>query len=91
MTRDELVDEIRETRRDLQAFTEVRDAIQRRALELEDNPGRRKFFVEWAATQALLNVVILAMTRCEGLLEDYQKNLDQMETPNNVVRLVRET
>lgn len=90
MTRDELVDEIEETRRDLRAFTEARDIIQRRVLALDSNPSRQRFFVDWAATQALLNVFILATTRCEGLLEDYQKNLDRMETPN-VVRLVRET
>lgn len=90
MTRDELVDEIRETRKDLRAFMEARDAVQRRVLELDINPQRQKFFVSWAATQALMNVLILATTRCEGLLEDYQENLDRMETPN-VVRLVRET
>jgi len=90
VTRDELVDEIRETRKDLRAFMEARDAVQRRVLELDINPQRQKFFVSWAATQALMNVLILATTRCEGLLEDYQENLDRMETPN-VVRLVRET
>ena len=90
MTRAELIDEIRETRRDLSAFVEARDALQRRILELDGNPSRQRFFSEWAATQALMNVLIMATTRCEGLLEDYQKNLDQMETPS-VVRLVRET
>ena len=90
VTRDELIDEIQETRRDLSAFVEARDALQRRVLELDGNPRRQRFFTEWAATQALMNVLIMATTRCEGLLEDYQKNLDQMETPR-VVRLVRET
>jgi hypothetical protein len=91
VTRKELIDEIRETRRDLRAFIEARDALQRRVREMDDDPCRQEFFTGWAATAALLNVIILATTRCEGLLEDYQKNLDQMETPDNVVRLVRET
>ena len=90
MTREELIDEIRETRKDLSAFIEARDALQRRVLELDGNPQRQRFFSEWAAVQALMNVLIMATTRCEGLLEDYQKNLDQMGTPN-VVRLVRKT
>jgi hypothetical protein len=91
VTREELLEEIVETRKDLEAFVGARDAIQRRLIELEDNPPRQKLLVDWAATQAVLNVLILATTRCEGLLEDYQTNLDQMETPDNVVRLVRET
>jgi hypothetical protein len=90
VTREELIEEIRETHKDLSAFVEARDAIQRRILELDVNPQRQRFFSEWAAVQAVMNVLIMATTRCEGLLGDYQKNLDQMETPN-VVRLVRKT
>ena len=91
MTRTELIDEIAETRRDLEAFLEARDALQRRVSELDSKPQRQRFFTEWAATQALMNVLIMATARCEGLLEDYRHNLDRMETPDNLVRLVRET
>lgn len=91
MTRDDIIDEIRETRRDLSAFVEARDAIQRRIAELDGNPKRQEFFLSWAATQALMNVLILATTRCEGLLEDYQRNLMRMETPDNLVSIARET
>lgn len=91
MTRDDLIDEIRETYKDLSSFREARDAIQRRVVEMDGNPKRQEFFLSWAATQALMNVLILATTRCEGLLEDYQRNLMRMETPDNLVSIVRET
>lgn len=91
MTREEIIDEMVEVRRDLTAFLESRDALQRRISELDNKPKRRELFTEWAATQALMNVLIMAITRCEGLLEDYRSALDRMGPPDNLVRLVRET
>lgn len=87
MTRDEIICQLRHTEKDLHAFKQAYDAIQRRIVELEDDPSQREFFVSWAATQASLNVLIMAITRCEGLIEDYKNNLE----PSPVLQMVRET
>jgi hypothetical protein len=87
MTRDEILDEIEHTERDLRVFRTAMDAFGERKLELEDNPERLRLFMEWPAVQATLNVLIMGITRCEGLLEDYRCLLEQMEVPNNVRRL----
>jgi hypothetical protein len=41
----------------------------------------------WAAFGVIDNGLVLAVVRCEGLLEDYRRLLDQEELPDNVVRL----
>jgi hypothetical protein len=86
-TRTEIVDELREVGKDLQAFKKSRDAVQHRINEMEGTP-RQETFVNWAATQAILNTLIMTTTRCEGLIEDYRKVLESMDAPNNVVKLV---
>ena len=74
---------------DLAAFKGARDVLGRRMGEMEvDDPRRLEEFEGWACTQVIMNAFILAITRCEGLLEDYQKLLDQLEPPP-VVELVR--
>jgi len=76
--------------RDLSAFKEARDILGRRMGEMEaDDPRRLEEFEGWAVTQIVMNGFIVAITRCEGLLEDYQKLLDQLE-PAPVLELVRE-
>ena len=87
MTTDGYAYELREVRKDLRAFVAARDAIQKRIQELEGSP-RQETFVQWAATQAILNTLIMATTRCEGLIEDYSKILEQRDPPNNLVSLV---
>ena len=87
MERADVVDELREVAKDLRAFKESRDAIQRRINDMEGSP-RQDTFVQWAATQAILNTLIMATTRCEGLIEDYRKVLEELDAPDNVVELV---
>jgi hypothetical protein len=87
MTRDEIVAEMRFIEGDLNAFRKSMDALSDRKSELEDTSERLRSFMEWPATQALLNVLIMAISRCEGLLEDYRKLLDQQDVPNNVIKL----
>lgn len=88
MTRDEVVDELRATQEDLRAFEESRNAIQRRINDMEGSP-RQDQFVSWAATQVILNGLILAITRCHGLTEDYRSILERMDVPLNVIDLVK--
>lgn len=88
ITRDEIITELREVELDLAAFRSSKDAIQRRVNSLEGSP-RQDDFVHWAATQAALNVLIMAITRCEGLIEDYRRVLEGIDAPDNVLKLER--
>lgn len=88
VSRQDILEEILQVQKDLDAFKRSRDAIQRRIQELEGSPHEEKF-VKWAATQAIMNVLILAVSRCEGLIEDYRTALEKMDAPDNVVQLVR--
>jgi len=91
MTRDEILEELEQAEGDLAAFRKAMDGITDRKAELEVRPDRQKMFLEWPATQAIINVLIMAITRCEGLLEDYHKLLDELDVPDNVVKLERKT
>jgi len=89
MTRDEILDELEQVEGDLSAFRQAMDNINGRKMELESRPDRQKMFLEWPATQAIINVLVMAITRCEGLLEDYHKLLDELDIPDNVLKLER--
>jgi hypothetical protein len=87
MTREEILTEMRFIEGDLTTFRKAMSAMSGRKLELEQDPPRLQSFMEWPGTQALLNVLIMVISRCEGLLEDYRKLLDEAEMPNNVILL----
>lgn len=86
MTRDELIVEIRETKKDLVALKRSRDIVHARLREQEGTP-RHEETIRWPLMQVLINTYIAAIVRCEGLVEDYTKLLREMEAPDNVVRL----
>jgi hypothetical protein len=88
-TKDEIIAEMGEVRQDLLAFQKARDSIQSRLLELEGT-SRYETLASWPATVAIVNVLILAAVRCEGLIEDYQNALDKLDNTDNVIRLVKE-
>ena len=90
-TRDEILDELEEVHRDFRAFVVARDTVQARISEMDHLTERRKMFVDWPATQVVLNGLIIAIVRCEGLIEEYQRVLEQMDVPDNVVALARDT
>lgn len=89
MTRDAIIDEMHAIQRDLVAFQQARTVLQVRLLELEATPERQAQMADWPVFKIVDNGLIVAVVRCEGLLEDYQKLLDQEEVPNNVVKLER--
>ncbi len=86
-TRDEIITELTEVEKDLKALEESRDVIQRRIAQMGDE--RKETFTNWAVMQILLNGFIIAMVRCEGLIEDYKKVLQDIEA-QNVLQLVRD-
>jgi len=86
MTRDELIKELRETRRDLDILKKSRDLIHTRLREQEGTP-RYEDAVRWPLMQVLINTYIAAIVRCEGLIEDYTRLLQEMDAPDNVVQL----
>lgn len=86
--RENLLKEIQLVQGDLLTFKRSKDEIHQRIQELEGLPHQEKF-TSWAATQAIMNVLILTIVRCEGLIEDYHKILEEMDAPNNVIQLVQ--
>lgn len=90
MTRDDIIAEVRELERDLFAFKQARDVVHSRLREMEGTE-RHALMSDWPAFCVIDNGLILAIVRCEGLLEDYRKLLDQEELPDNVLRLERKS
>lgn len=86
MTQEAIIEELRQVQKDLEAFSEARGVLQRRINDMEGTP-RQEMFVSWAMTQVILNSFILAIVRCEGLVQDHKKVLDDMDAPDNVVQL----
>jgi hypothetical protein len=86
MTQEEILSELYEVKKDMDAFIASRDTLHRRIHEMDGTP-RQDVFVSWAMTQVILNSFILAVVRCEGLVHDLQQALDALEVPNNVVQL----
>lgn len=86
MTRDEVIVEIRETKKDLEALIRSRDTLHSRLLEQEGTTRYEESY-RWPLMQVLINTYIAAITRCEGLIEDYKSLLQQMQAPDNVVRI----
>lgn len=87
MTREDVVTEVREVEKDLLAFKRSRDCLYQRLRELEHRPERRSLLEDWPAFKVIDNGLIMAIVRCEGLLEDYRRILEKMALPDNVVLL----
>ena len=86
MTRNELIKEIRETRKDLAALKKSRDLVHSR-LQEQEGSSRYEDAVRWPLMQILINTYIAAIVRCEGLIEDYTGLLQEMDAPDNVIQL----
>ena len=84
--RSEVILELRQVEKDLMSFSEARAVLQRRVHEMDGTP-RQEIFLSWAMTQVILNSFILAIVRCEGLIQDHHKVLDSLDVPDNVVQL----
>jgi len=86
-TREEIIAEVTEVERDLHAFKVARDVLYTRMRELDDKPERQSMLADWPAMKVVDNGLIIAIVRCEGLLEDYRRHLEEMDLPDNVVAL----
>lgn len=87
MERDEVVEELAEVSKDLLAFKRCRDVLYTRLREMDQDPKRRDMLADWPVTKIVDNGLIMAIVRCEGLIEDYTKWLEQLDVPDNVLRL----
>lgn len=86
-TREEILQEILEVEKDLHAFKLARSDLYARVHELEGNPSRQSMLMDWPVMKVVDNGLIMAIVRCEGLLEDYRNALEKMDVPDNVLRL----
>ena len=85
MTREDAIREIEELEKDLLAFKRSRDVLYTRLREMDDDPERREMLIDWPGMKVVDNGLIMAIVRCEGLIEDHRHLLEQMEIPNNVL------
>lgn len=88
-SRQELAKEIEVNKEDLKAFSEAYARIRQRLVELEGGP-HYEFLLEWAGTQAVMNSLVMAITRIEGLIEDMQANLEKLPVERPALRLCNE-
>jgi hypothetical protein len=72
---------IRKYRRDLLAFQQAKATIQRRTLELESDAEHHDMFVNWAATQVVVNGLVMCISRLMGMIEDLENNLKSRNAP----------
>ena len=91
MIRDEIIAEVENLWKDLLAFKQSRDCLHQRLRELEDHPKRQGMLEDWPAFKVIDNGLIMAIVRCEGLIEDYRRALEEMDVPDNVVTLEKKT
>jgi len=85
--RDEIITELREVEKDLFAFKRARDCIHSRVREM-DSAARQALMQDWPAFKVVENGLIMAIVRCEGLVEDYRALLDT-GSPDNVIQMER--
>ena len=83
VTRDEVIKELQEVEKDLLAFKKSRDCLTLRLFEMEGQPERLAMMVDWPGYKVVENGLIMAIVRCEGLIEDYQKMLGLPEVPGD--------
>jgi hypothetical protein len=86
-SRKELLEKIQEVEKDRRAFADASSRIHERINEIEGTP-HAEFLHEWAGTQAALNVLIMVITRCEGVIEDMKANLDKLPEDRPSLKLV---
>ena len=87
ITRDEVLAEVSNVEKDLMVFKRARDEIHRRIRELGNEPERQAMFTDWPVVKVIDNGLIMAVVRCEGLLQDYREVLEKMDVPDNVLKL----
>lgn len=87
MSDDEIRELIDQHRRDLRAFSRAKQVLTKHMQELEaGEPEIYDRFVNWAGTQAAMNVLIMCTTRLTGVIEDLYGNLEKREA--TVLKLV---
>lgn len=87
-TRKEIDELIVEFRRDLRAYEGAMDNLQRRRLEVEDS-GHAQHFNESCGCQAVSHVLVMNISRTEGIIEDLQKNRNGLPIDKPALELVK--
>lgn len=82
----ELKDEIEEKTLDLNAFTQARNIIRARVLEVQDSPSPLTPLPNWSGTDAVLGSLDLAIHSMERTLEELQVMLERTKP---VLQLVK--
>lgn len=88
VTRKQLLNEIEEAEKDLNTFTQARDIVRRRVMEVTDSPPRFLPFAEWSGTDAVLGSLDLVCHAIERTISELKETLGNAPVPR--LRLVKE-
>lgn len=88
VTRRQLLNEIEEAEKDLSTFTQARDLVRRRVMEVADSPPRFLPFAEWSGTDAVLGSLDLVCHAIERTISELKETLGSTPVPR--LRLVKE-
>jgi hypothetical protein len=86
-TQKEVDELIAEFEKDLQAYQGAVDFIQRRRLEVEDS-GHSQHFNGSSGCQAVSHVLVMNISRTEGIIEDLKMNRDKLPADRPSLKLV---
>lgn len=91
ITREELEKEVAEKTADLLAFTQARDVLMRRCIEVQDSEHKSRFMPmhEWAGTHALMNSFDVFINNVTRTLDELRALRDNAPPETPRLRVVR--
>jgi len=88
VTLEELLAEIEEKSKDLEAFTKARELIRNRVLEVSDSKSRLTPLPSWSGTDAVLGSLDLSIHAIERTLVELNACRKTVEATRPLLRLV---
>ncbi len=89
VTRKEILREIEESKKDFDTFSQARDKIRSRVLDVADSAPRLLPFTQWSGTDAVLGTLDLVCNAIERTIEDLKTSLGQVPVEPRL-RLVKD-
>ena len=87
-SRTELLDEVAEKSKDLEAFLKARDIVRARVLEVSDSQSKLTPLPHWSGTDAVLGSLDLACHSIERTLEELKVLLEKAEQEKPNLRII---
>lgn len=88
LSRSELLAEIDEKTKDLDAFSRARDLVRARVLEVQDSACQLTPLPNWSGTDAVLGSLDLACHAIERTLEELRALLNKVDSERPSLRVI---